>query len=207
MKPRAMTAVALFGTIAVLGTLTISGYLNAQETTKAIKHVDYPLWTEQHQLLEVLAGDWTIKGHTTQYCPDGEGAFTAREHNELMRGGLFLVSRTQYSERFHGSNQIAFFGVDPKTKKFSYALYSNRGVIVTASGALADPSKKTLVGNAIEWTDKKVNVEMGGDQSSMKYVTEVVSLDEYRFRLEMMGQIWYEGVASRVAPISSTSQQ
>src|SRR5437016_1160337 len=114
-------------TVALLG-IAATSFLRAQQPYKTpanpIKNMDVPGRTEQHRMLAALAGDWTIKGRTYKDCPYGEGTFTAKEHNELMRGGLFLVSRTQHSALFKNSNQIAFFGVDPTTKRFTYSMYS-----------------------------------------------------------------------------------
>jgi hypothetical protein len=184
--------------LALLGITVGSGSVNAQQTHA----LELPLMTEQHKMLTTLSGDWTISGRTNKNCPYGEGTFTAIEHCEWMRGGQFLVCRTQYSEKFKNSSQISFFGVDPKTKEFTYSLYSNLGVIVNASGGLRDKNKRALVENAIEWTEKTVNVNVHGlDQKTMKYTTEVVSPDEYRFSLVAGGDGWYDGVAKRVGQV------
>lgn len=187
----------LIGTAVLLTVVASSGLIRAQPDNP-IKGMELPKRTEQHRILDSLVGDWSIKGRTFRGCPYGEGTFTAREHNELMRGGLFLVSRTQYSSLFKNSNQIAFFGVDPGTKEFTYALYSNLGVTVQATGQLRDANKRTLIDNGIEWTQKSINAEMHGQQTAVKYTTDMVSPDEYRFKLEAGGIAWYEGVARKV---------
>jgi hypothetical protein len=38
----------------------------------------------------------------------------------------------------------------------------------------------------------------------MKYVTEVMSPDEYHFRLDVKNQTWYEGVARKVPAVNTT---
>jgi hypothetical protein len=163
-----------------------------------IKDMEMPYRTDQHRQLAYLVGDWTIKGRTHKGCPYGEGTFTAREHNELMKGGLFLVSRTQYSSLFKNSNQIAFFGVDPVTKEYTYAMYSNTGIIVQATGSLKNKDNASLLSNAISWTEKKVNVDMHGNQPTMVYTTEVINPRQYRFSLSAGGGVWYDGVANKM---------
>ena len=167
-----------------------------------IHNMEFPGVTEQHKQLQALVGDWTITGQTHKGCPYGEGTFTAREHNEFMNGGQFLVSRTQYSELFKNSDQIAFFGVDPMTKEYTYAMYSNLGIIVQATGALRNKTNASLMGNAIAWTEKKVNVDMHGSQPTMVYTTEVISPNEYRFSLTAGGIGWYDGVAKRTEVVN-----
>ena len=184
--------------VALVGAMATGALLGAEELKNPIQHMESPKRTERHQMLQALAGDWTIKGRTYKDCPYGEGRFTAREHNEMMKGGLVLVSRTQYSELFKNSNQIAFFGVDPVSNQYTYALHSNLGVVVQAVGAVRDSEKRSLVGNAIEWTQNAVNVNLHGDQPAVVYTTEVVSPNEYRFKLTSGGGTWYEGVAKRV---------
>jgi hypothetical protein len=188
--------------VALMACAALSAAAVAQEPENPIKHMAYPHVTEKHKMLEVMAGDWTIKGHTFKGCPYGEGEFTGKEHNEMMKGGLFLVSRTQYSELFKNSNQIAFFGVDPQTEQYTYALYSNLGVSIQAAGATKSPEKKTLMGNAIEWTQKKVNVDMHGDQPTMVYTTEMISPNKYTFKLMAGGGTWYIGEANRVDAVN-----
>jgi hypothetical protein len=159
--------------------------------------MEMPGRTEQHRSLEMLVGDWSISGRTHKGCPYGEGTFTAKEHNELMKGGLFLVSRTQYSSLFKNSNQIAFFGVDPKTKQYTYTMCSNLGISVQSTGELQNKEKASLVGNAIRWTQNKVNVDIHDAHPEMVYTTEVISPNEYKFNLVVGGTNWYEGVAKR----------
>jgi hypothetical protein len=159
--------------------------------------MEMPKQSAKHKLLEALAGDWMITGQTYKGSPYGEGKFTAREHNEFMKGGLFLVSRAQYSELFKNSEQIAFFGVEPKTEDITYALYSNLGITVHASGTLRDKDKPDLIGNAIVLSDKKVNVQTLPEHK-MVYTIEVISKNEYRFKLERDGVRTYDGVAKRV---------
>jgi hypothetical protein len=172
-----------------------------------IHNMEMPGISEQHRQLAALVGNWTIKGHTFKGCPYGEGTFTAREHNEFMKGGMFLVSKTQYSSLFKDSNQIAFFGVDPTTKQYTYAMYNNTGIIVQASGEMRDKANAKLVGNAIKWTEKKVNVDMHGAQPTMVYTTEVISPREYRFSLEAGGVRWYEGTATKVESVNPNPTQ
>lgn len=167
-----------------------------------IKDMEMPARTEQHRQLSYLVGDWTITGRTHKGCPYGEGTFTAREHNEFMKGGMFLVSRTQYSALFKNSNQIAFFGVDPNTKEYTYTMYSNTGIIVQATGALRNRDNASLLRNAISWTEKHVNVDMHGAQPTMVYTTEVISPNEYRFNLTAGGTVWYEGIAKRMNAVN-----
>jgi len=212
MRRMVMIGAGILGAIFTLGYGSLAQQAKPSQEAKTatadmaaqnpIKNMEMPGVTEQHRQLKTLVGDWTITGHTFKGCPYGEGKFTAREHNELMKGGLFLVSRTQYSSLFKNSNQIAFFGVDPATKQYTYALYSNLGVIVQATGELQNKEKAALVGNAIKWTEKKVNVDMHGAQPTMVYTTEVVSPNQYKFSLEAGGVRWYEGIATRVNAVN-----
>jgi hypothetical protein len=172
-------------------------------TQDRIYKMEMPKPYEKHKWLEALAGDWMITGHTYKGSPYGEGSFTAREHNEFMKGGMFLVSRAQYSELFLNSNQIAFFGVDPKTKEYTYALYSNLGIVVQASGDLRYKGKPSLIGNAIVLSDKKVNVETLPEHK-LVYTIEVISPSEYRFKLERDGVCTYDGSAKRVNALQAS---
>lgn len=164
-----------------------------------------PHLTEAHQMLSVLVGDWQISGRTHKGCPYGEGTFTAKEHNELMPGGMFLVSRTQYSKLFHNSSQIALYGVDPATNNYTYSTYSSMGIKVESQGRLGNrllaQQKHTLVGNSIVWQSVRTNVNMHGADSSITYTTRMVSPDEYQFTLIAHGIPWFEGTARRVAAI------
>jgi uncharacterized protein DUF1579 len=203
MKGLLIRGVVLLGVMLLANASFFARRMQAQTSGKQpaaenpIHNMEMPGLSEKHRWLNTLVGNWTITGHTNKGCPYGEGKFTAREHNELMKGGKFLVSRTQYSSLFKNSNQIAFFGVDPATQQYTYAMYSNLGVIVQATGEVRDKAKASLVGNAIEWTEKKVNVDMHGAQPTMVYTTEVISPNEYRFSLKAGGTIWYEGLAKR----------
>lgn len=181
---------------------------NEGPEAKAVEptHLDLPQRTSKHEELQVLEGDWVITGKTYAGSPWGEGEFTAREHNELMKGGMFLVSKTQYSEQFDNSSQIAFFGVDPKSELYTFSMYNNLGVVVRVAGTLRQESNPKLIGNAIVWGGHKfeadpnlakwTNVEWGGDV--MQYTTEVISRDEYRFKMERGKLTTYDGVAKRV---------
>jgi len=194
----------------ITGTLAAANIAVAQQPAADASHaLQLPGMTEEHRMLLPLAGDWTITGRTYKGCPYGEGTFTAVEHCEWMRGGQFLVCRTQYSELFKNSSQIAFIGVDAKTKEMTYSLYSSLGVTVSATGSLRDKEKKALVGNSIEWTQKQINVSMHGDQQEMKYTTELVSLSQYKFSLRAIGPgggAWYDGIASRVGEVINPQQ-
>jgi hypothetical protein len=208
MKRNLIIGAAIFAALVMLGSISsaqrkkTSTMSTSMEPQNPIKNMEMPGRTEQHRQLEALVGDWAITGRTYKDCPYGEGRFTAREHNEFMKGGLFLVSRTQYSSLFKNSNQIAFFGVDPATKQFTYTMYSNLGVIVDATGSLKNKDRASLIGNAIEWTEKKVNVDMHGAQPTMVYTTQVISRNEYRFNLTAGGGTWYEGIAKKVNAVN-----
>ncbi len=203
-KTMMMTAVAFVSVAAFAGSaLAAPTAADAKMEMKPtianpIAKMEMPGVTAQHRQLSALVGDWVITGQTHKGCPYGEGKFTAREHNELMNGGQFLVSKTQYSSLFKNSNQVAFYGVDPMTKQYTYAMYSNLGIIVNATGALRDSKRASLVGNAIAWTEKKVNVDMHGNQPTMVYTTEVISPNKYRFSLSAGGGVWYDGEAVKV---------
>jgi len=176
-----------------------------QEADKnPIHNMAFPTLTAQHRQLATLAGDWAITGQTHKGCPYGEGKFTGTEHNELMNGGMFLVSRTKYSALFKNSSQVAIFGVDPNTHEYTYALYNSLGVAVQATGGVRNREKSELIGNAIDWNEKAVNVNMHADASmqadapAVIYSTEFVSPNEYKFSLKSGPDIWYDGVATRV---------
>ncbi|MDP9105707.1 MAG: DUF1579 domain-containing protein [Candidatus Eremiobacteraeota bacterium] len=188
--------ILMAGTLVLAALLSSSGSSSAQNTSKGMQ---MPAMTAQHRQLAALAGDWVITGQTHKGCPYGEGKFTAREHSELMKGGMFLVSRTQYSSLFKNSNQIAVVGVDSATKQYTYAMYSNTGVTVQATGAVRNTDKASLVGNAIQWTSK-TNADMAAGQE-MVYTTEMLSPNRYKFRLVVGGGAWYDGIANRVNPV------
>jgi len=158
---------------------------------------------DQLKLLTTLAGNWAITGQTYKGGPYGVGKFTAREHNEFMKGGQFLMSKTQYSSLFKNSSQVAFYGYDQEKQKYNYSLFSSTGVIVRATGELRDKAKTTLVGNALEWSDKEVeDVAMTNGKPTLAYETEVVSPNEYKFRLYADGVLWYDGDAVRENAVS-----
>jgi hypothetical protein len=183
-----------------------------------------PKLTEKHKALSVLEGDWILTGKTYKGSPWGEGEFTGREHNEFMKGGMFLVSKTQYSEQFNNSSQIGFFGVDPRNGHFTFAFYNSLGVIVQVNGILKEEdgtksvSVSSLVGRTIRWEmphpphhphggggvgfgpGKDGNLDFGGDV--MRYTTEIISNDEYRFSLSRGGETTYDGVAKRVNSVN-----
>jgi hypothetical protein len=221
MKRLLITGVALLTAVMALG-ISFSAQTSQEKKPAAptkstptkdvaaqnpLHNMELPGRTEQHRQLQNLVGDWAITGQTFKGCPYGEGKFTAREHNEFMKGGLVLVSRTQYSSLFKNSNQIAFFSVDPTSKQYTYALYSNLGVTIQATGEMANKEKASLVGNAIKWTEKKVNVDMHGAQPSMVYTTEVISPNEYRFNLEAGGIRWYSGIAKKLNAVNPAPGQ
>jgi len=180
-----------------------------------------PKLGEKHKVLAVLAGDWVITGKTYPTSPWGAGTFTAREHNEFMKGGLFLVSKTQYSEQFNNSSQIGLFGVDPASGQYTFSLFNSTGVTVRVLGNLRDKSTSKLIGNAIYWgappagpgvaptagseTDKETNVAELAAGGAMTYTTEFISADEYRFSMDRGGVRSYEGVARRVTSVSSSN--
>lgn len=198
-----MNKFVLVGAVVFLGA-AINVADAAQRSTRGraavrnpIHNMEFPHVSERQRALSVLEGNWVITGRTYRGCPYGEGTFTAREHNEFMEGGQFLVSRTQYSELFRNSNQIAFFGVDPQTGAYTYSMYSNLGISVQASGATRVRAGASLVGNPIRWRQTSVNVNMHGTQPAMVYTTEVISPNEYRFSFSSGGILWYDGVARR----------
>lgn len=210
MKRMLIAGAAIFAALVTLSGSALAQ--KAQHRAKAatmsmtaqnpIKNMEMPGRTQQHEQLANLVGDWTITGRTHKGCPYGEGRFTAREHNEFMTDGQFLVSRTQYSSLFNDSNQIAFFGVDPSTGKYTYSMHSSTGITVQATGELRDKDNPSLVGNAIVWTEKHVNVDMHVPQTTMVYTTEVISPDEYRFNMSAGGIIWYDGVAKKMNAVN-----
>lgn len=204
MKKRMLVAVvALFAVTVISGDGLLAQTAQERPGAKEQARIALPTRSEKHRSLEVLAGDWMITGRTYEGSLYGAGKFTAREHNEFMKGGMFLVSRTQYSGLFKDSNQIGFFGVDPKTNEYTYAMYNSLGVIVQVTGQLRNKERTALVNNAITWTNdvafgpgKDVNVDVTGGR--MVYTIEVVSRNEYRFNLERGGVRTMEGVARRV---------
>jgi hypothetical protein len=152
-----------------------------------------------------------LKGKTYKGSPWGEGEFTGREHNEFMKGGMFLVSTTQYGGNFKDSSQIGFFGVDPKTGQYTFAMFNSLGVTVRVVGKLRDEASASLTGNSIAWGEppggsvafgpgKDLNVDWGGDV--IRYNTEIISNNEYRFSLERGGVRTYDGVATRVNAVN-----
>jgi hypothetical protein len=182
-----------------------------------------PKLTEKHKALSVLEGDWVLKGKTHKGSPWGEGEFTGREHNEFMKGGMFLVSKTEYSEQFNNSSQIGFFGVDPQNGHFTFAFYNSLGVIVRVNGVTEEEKKEgrplpvsQLVGRTIIWEmphpphhphgsvafgpGKDGNLDFGGDV--MQYTTQIISNDEYKFSLSRGGVTTYEGIATRVNAVN-----
>jgi len=203
--------------ILLAGIVAMATGQTVQQTTelKSAKSV-LPKLTEKHRALALLAGDWVITGKTYPTSPWGEGSFTAREHNEFMNGGLFLVSKTQYSEQFNNSTQIGFFGVDPTSGQYTFHMYNSTGVTVKVVGTMRDANTSRLLGNAIYWgappsvtpssvtpnvmVDKEVNVAFGG--GAMTYTTEFISPNEYRFSMERGGVRSYEGVARRVTSVN-----
>lgn len=170
-----------------------------------------PRVSDAHKQLEILAGDWVLTGRTLKGSPWGEGKFTGREHNEFMKGGMFLVTKTQYSEQFNNSSQIGFYGVDPKTGEYTFSLFNSLGVTLKVTGRLRDATNAKLAGNAIIWGlrpgdmvasggDKELNVDFGGDV--MQYTTEIISRNEYRFSFSRGGVVTYEGTAKRVNAVN-----
>jgi len=210
------TGIFLGVTFLLAGMTAITTAQTTQTTELKAARSVIPHATEKHRALQILAGDWIITGKTYQGSPWGEGKFTAREHNEFMNGGMFLVSKTQYSEQFDNSSQIGFFGVDPKTGQYTFSMYNSLGIVVRVVGKLRDQSTDRLIGNAIYWgsppastsggvvpdlmTEKEVNVAFGG--GTMTYTTEFVSPNEYRFSMDRGGVRSYEGVARRVTSVN-----
>jgi hypothetical protein len=160
--------------------------------------------TVDHERLAFLAGNWKITGSTTKDCPYGAAKFTATEHSELMSGGLYLVSKTQYRGQFHNSSQIAVFGVDPSTKKYTYDLYNSMGTRLQATGALQMASEararsgKVGKGDTFTW-DSGAKMAAKGQPVATQYVVEVVSPTRYNFKVVGGGIVWMTGVADKVS--------
>jgi hypothetical protein len=185
------------------GTLVLAVLASSSASSLAQnpKDLQMPAMTAQHRQMAALVGDWKISGVTHKGCPYGEGKFTAREHTELMPGGMFLVTRTQYSSLFKNSNQIAIVGVDPATKQYTYNMYSNTGVTVQAMGAPQSAAKASLVGNAIQWKMGTTNAHMAKAGQAMVYTTQLISPTRYKFSLVVGGGSWYEGIADKVEQV------
>lgn len=165
----------------------------------------FPEKTLEHKALEIWVGEWEITGNTYKGSPYGEGKFTGKNHVELMNGGLFLVAYTQYDEHFKNTSTISFLGVDPKTKEYTFSLYSNLGIELHTVGKPKDNTKKTFVKNPIEWIDIKVNTELPGAVAPPSvYTTEVISADEIRFSMTRGKTVTYDGVSKRVKPTVDT---
>ena len=193
MKNKALITSALLAGIGAVATSSVA------QPTRSAHSVRLPTLTAKHRGLAALVGNWVISGETTRDCPYGAGKFTAKEHNELMPGGQFLISRTTYSSLFKNSTQIAIIGVDPRTGAYTYSMFNNLGVSVQAKGVPRDSRRADLLRNEIAWQQMDNNMKMGS--GAVVYTTELVSPSQYRFKLVSGGGLWYHGIANRGDPV------
>ena len=204
------TGAYVFSSLLLAAVFTPAAYAQPSKELRPLSAV-LPKVSVAHKELAILAGDWVLTGRTFKGSPWGEGRFTGREHNEFMKGGMFLVTKTQYSEQFNNSSQIGFYGVDPKSGQYTFSLFNSLGVTLRVTGKLKNEASAKLAGNAITWginpgdlvangPGKELNVDFGGDV--MQYTTEIISRNEYRFSFSRGGVKTYEGVAKRVNAVN-----
>jgi len=185
--------------LALVSLLLVTGTVIAA-AQEASDHMGMQEKTVEHERLQYLTGNWKLRGTTTPDCPYGAGKFTATEHNELMKGGLYLVAQTKYRGQFHDSHQVAIFGFDQATKSYSYDLYSSMGTHVKATGSFAGHGARAEVAKGDTWTwESATKMRVKGQELASQYVIEAVSPSRYNFKVIGGGGVWMTGVADKVS--------
>lgn len=152
-----------------------------------------PQPTQQQQMMNYFAGDWTLTG-TTKISPKSPAApFTGTEHGAWVPGGFFLESHSVTKGpmgNVHGTRVMEYNAND---KVYTYNAYNSLGEHIMAVGKVQ--------GDTWVWNSEE---KLNGIIVKGRYTVTFVSPNSYSFTSEVQkpGGGWdtvSQGTATRAA--------
>ena len=128
----------------------------------------------EHKRLGYFAGDWTIEGDLKENPLRIRGKFSGVEHNEWMRGGLFLISHIDQKGPSGEAAQLTVMGYDSEEKTYTYVAFSSTGAAEFAKGSFSNGT----------WTWTSVN-KIAGDPTKSRFTVSQRSSTTFTFKYEM----------------------